>query len=61
MEPAPPSQPAGGQDVHVEPPLGEDTEDPKSEGNDVYIMNPKPDENTASFFAQPGILAGICF
>lgn len=27
--------------------------------NEVFIMNAKPEDRTASFFAQPGILAGI--
>ncbi|KAJ9577659.1 hypothetical protein L9F63_005739, partial [Diploptera punctata] len=55
-ESGPPSQPGGGQDVPVDTPV-DDPDDVKSEGNDVYIMNPKPEESTTSFFAQPGILA----
>jgi hypothetical protein len=60
VESAPPSTPVEGGDntVRVVPPPDEENGD-KSEGNDVYIMNTKTEERATSFFAQPGILAGI--
>lgn len=36
-----------------------DNEDSSRHGNDVYIMNTKPEERATSFFAQPGILAAV--
>jgi len=42
----------------VVPPPDEENGD-KTQGNDVYIMNTKTEERATSFFAQPGILAGI--
>jgi hypothetical protein len=38
--------------------LEEVEDDVRRRGNDVQIMNAKPDERMTSFFAQPGILAG---
>lgn len=57
---APPSPPVEGGDntPHVVPHPDEDNGD-KTLGNDVYIMNTKTEERATSFFAQPGILAGI--
>ncbi|PSN30091.1 hypothetical protein C0J52_25273 [Blattella germanica] len=60
VETAPPSQPVEKENTRVVPPPDEDTNgDSKTEGNDVYIMNTKPEERTTSFFAQPGILAAV--
>jgi hypothetical protein len=60
VESVPPSTPVDGGDNtgRVIPPPDEDNGD-KTEGNDVYIMNTKTEERATSFFAQPGILAGI--
>lgn len=38
--------------------LGSGNEDERMGNEGVYIMSNKPDERAASFFAQPGILAG---
>ena len=43
-------EPSGAEEEH-----DEDTDDTR----DVYIMNPKHEDRASSFFAQPGVLAGM--
>lgn len=55
------ANPSGNNNIGVNTDLeiDSDNEDRNShDGNDVYIMNTKPEERATSFFAQPGILAG---
>ena len=46
-----------------EPSRGEDHEDDEDteDTHQVLIMNPKHEDRASSFFAQPGVLAGLYF
>lgn len=41
--------------------LPTDTKTEHTTGNEVLIMNANDEDRTTSFFAQPGILAGMCW
>lgn len=43
----------------IEPFVEDDHSDNTDDIHEVYIMNPKHEDRSSSFFAQPGVLAGI--